>query len=102
MKQSNILHDKVLHISSKHEMYCTPQAYYHFAQRPSLLLVTNQQHFHTDANGREGPQASELYTHSLRGPLTVLLGPARFFCRAACGLVTRQADGPSNMDSDGT
>ena len=52
--------------------------------------------------GGEGPQASESSSHSSRALLPVLLGRARFFGQAACNLMTRQAAGPSDMDSDGT
>ena len=54
-----------------------------------------------EAKGGEGPQASESSFHSSRALLPVLLGRARLFGRAACALVTRQAAGPSDMDSDG-
>ena len=89
-----------------------------FAQRPFLPLVTKHRHIcreakgvsdiyiyiyiYIEVKGGEGPQASESCSHSSRALLPVLLGRARFFGRAACALVTRQATGPSDMDSDGT
>ena len=68
----------------------------------SLPLVTNHRHIYREAKGGEGPQASESSSHSSRALLPVLLGRARFFGRAACDLVTPQAAGPLDMDSDGT
>ena len=67
----------------------------------SLPLVPNHKHVYREGKGGEGPQASESSSHSSRALLLVLLGRARFFGRAACDLVTRQAK-PSHMDSDGT
>ena len=71
-------------------------------QTVSLPLVTNHRHIYREAKGGEGPRASESSSHSSRALLPVLLGRARFFGRAACDLVTRQAAGPLDMDSDGT
>ena len=62
----------------------------------------SQTYIYIEVKGGEGPQASESSSHSSRALLPVLLGRARFFGRAACALVTRQATGPSDMDSDGT
>ena len=59
-------------------------------------------YIYIEVKGGEGPQASESSSHSSRALLPVLLGRARFFGWAACALVTRQAAGPSDMDSDGT
>ena len=68
----------------------------------SLPLVTNHTHIHREGKGVEGPQALESSSHSSRALLPVLLGRVRFFGRAACDLVTRQAAGPPDMDFDGT
>ena len=57
----------------------------------SLPLVTNQRNIYREGKGGEGPQASESSSHSSRALLPVLLERARFFGRAACDLVTRQA-----------
>ena len=71
-------------------------------QKVSLSLVTNHKHICREAKGGGGPQVSESSSHSSCALWPVVLGRARFFGRAACDLVTRQAAGPSDMESDGT
>ena len=71
-------------------------------RRESQTYIYIYIYIYIEVKGGEGPQASESSSHSSRALLPVLLGRARFFGRAACALVTRQAAGPSDMYSDGT